>query len=54
MVKELVCKYYSAKYSALEMNQTFLIVLKMMLDHNPPAHMFRMLVLLAHHVREWF
>ena len=48
MVKELV-KYYWAKYSVLETNQTFLTVLKMLLELKP-VHTIRMLVLLAQHV----
>ena len=51
MVKELV-KCYWAKYGVLETNQTFLTVLKMMLEHKP-VHTIRMLVLLAQHVCEF-
>ena len=49
MVKELV-KFYWAKYSVLETNQTFSIVLKIQLEHKPVL-IVRMLVLLAPHVR---
>ena len=48
MVQELV-KCYWAKYSALEMNRTFSLVLKMLLEHQP-VDMIKMLVLLAPHV----
>ena len=49
MVKELV-KFYWAKYSVLETNQTFSTVLKILLEHKP-VPIVRMLVSLAPHVR---